>query len=75
MRYLHDALGQRVFKSEVTGSGEPPSEQALGSDFVSWLQRHFGWLFGGSASGATGTQLGQAFIYDENANLLAEMGN
>jgi RHS repeat-associated protein len=73
VRYLHDALGQRVFKSEVTGSGEPPSEQALGSDFVSWLQRHFGWLFAGGS--ASSTQLGQAFIYDENANLLAEMGN
>lgn len=70
--YLHNALGQRVFKSEPKVPTYVPSEEELGSEFTSWLRKYFGQLF---TVGASTAQLGQAYIYDETGALLAEYGN
>ena len=43
--YLHNALGQRVFKSEPQVAQTAPSQAELGVDFVTWLKSYFGWLF------------------------------
>lgn len=43
--YLHNALGQRVFKSEPQATRYAPDEEELGSDFIAWLKKGFGWLF------------------------------
>ncbi len=70
--YLHNALGQRVFKSETTLMETVPSEAELGAPFIAWLKANFGWLFTPSTSTA---MLGQSFVYDEQGSLLAEYGN
>jgi RHS repeat-associated protein len=62
--YLHNALGQRVFKSEVGAEQTAPSEEELGVDFVTWLKQRFGWLF--SRAQAT-TSVGTAFVYGDGA--------
>ena len=58
--YLHNALGQRVFKSEPQASQYAPDEEELGSDFINWLKKNFGWLFAKAQANAT---LGQSFVY------------
>jgi RHS repeat-associated protein len=73
VEYLHNALGQRVFKSQPQAEQTLPSEEDLGPGFVNWLRKSFGWLFtqGNGAKAA----LGLAFAYDEDANLLGEYDN
>ena len=83
--YLFNALGQRVFKSDAQVDHTAPSQAALGSDFITWLQSNFAWLFG-SSSNSTAT-LGTHFNYaDPSPNagaastlpawaLLGEYGN
>ena len=71
--YLHNALGQRVFKSEPVTDNLTPSELENGQDFIAWLKTHFAWLFVGK--GDNRTKLGTAFAYDEGGNLLGEYGN
>jgi len=43
--YLHNALGQRVFKGEPRAEQTLPNEEELGNTFVNWLKKNFGWLF------------------------------
>lgn len=45
MRYLHNALGQRVFKGEIQVEQTLPEEETLGVDFIAWLKSNFWWLF------------------------------
>ena len=45
VRQLHNAAGQRVFKSEPQAQQTLPQEETLGVDFVTWLKKQFGWLF------------------------------
>ena len=45
----------------------------LSSGFIGWLKSNFGWLFSPGQAGKSRT--GLAFVYDENANLLAAYGN
>jgi hypothetical protein len=42
--YLHNAAGQRVFKSEPQTAQTLPNETELGTPFVDWLKRNFQWL-------------------------------
>ena len=52
-RYLHNALGQRVFKSEVQAQTLAPDATELGSTFVDWLKQNFGWLYAQAQSNTT----------------------
>ena len=72
--YLHNALGQRVFKSEPQVAQTAPNATELGTDFVTWLKTNFGWLF---AAGQANATLGQSYVYDDSQtpNLLGEYGN
>ena len=74
--YLHNALGQRVFKSEPQATQYAPDEEELGSDFIAWLKKNFGWLFARAQANAT---LGQSFVYADAPlpewALLGEYGN
>ena len=45
VRQLHNAAGQRVFKSEPQAQQTLPQEETLGVDFVTWLKKQVGWLF------------------------------
>jgi RHS repeat-associated protein len=63
--YLHNALGQRVFKGEPQAEQTLPSEDDLGKDFITWLRKQFGWLFTPGNHGKT--SLGQAFVYGDGA--------
>jgi RHS repeat-associated protein len=63
--YLHNAMGQRVFKGEPEAEQTLPSEEELGRDFVSWLRKQFGWLF--TQGNTAKTNLGQAFVYGDVA--------
>ena len=60
VRYLHNALGQRVFKSEPEAEQTLPNEAELGLDFISWLKSNFKWLF---AAGQANTSIGTAYSY------------
>ncbi|MBC5768345.1 DUF6531 domain-containing protein [Ramlibacter albus] len=62
VRYLHSALGQRVFKSEPEVEQTLPNEVELGNSFTNWLRKNFGWLF---AQGKGKASLGQAFVYGD----------
>ena len=74
--FLHNALGQRVFKGEPKLDHVAPQASALGADFIAWLQSNFGWLFTMAQSNAT---LGQSYVYDDALGdvpmLLGEYGN
>ena len=56
--YLHNALGQRVFKSEAQAIEGLPNEAELGAPFIAWLKARFGWLF---APAQTNALLGQSY--------------
>ena len=45
VEYLHNALGQRVFKSEPQAEQTLPKEEDLGPGFMNWLKKQFGWMF------------------------------
>jgi RHS repeat-associated protein len=74
--YLHNAAGQRVFKSEPQVAQTAPTEEQLGADFITWLKKNFGWLFAQAQQNAT---LGQSYVYADGPlnsyNLLGEYGN
>ena len=74
--YLHNALGQRVFKSEAQAIQGLPNEAELGAPFIAWLKARFGWLFAPAQSNAL---LGQSYVYADGAlpgyALLGEYGN
>ncbi len=69
-RYAHNALGQRVFKTEPL---YPPAEgDENDAGFFQGLIGFFTKLWGPSVSDAE--KLGFAFVYDEDGTLLAETG-
>jgi RHS repeat-associated protein len=76
--YLHNAAGQRVFKSEPQTEATAPSETTLGSGFVDWLRKNFSWLWVTAQTNAT---LGDSYLYAEEGSsipnwaLLGEYGN
>ncbi len=72
--YLHNLLGQRVFKSEPHANAPDPDPADLGQDFVDWLKSRFAWLFGNTRKNDK-TQLGTAYVYNEQGKLLGEYGN
>ncbi|QNK69472.1 RHS repeat-associated core domain-containing protein [Variovorax sp. PAMC26660] len=70
-RYAHNALGQRVFKTEPL---YPPSQgNAADPGFMQSLIAFFTKLWSPSTSQAE--QLGYAYVYDEQGTLLAEVGS
>lgn len=44
IKYLTNALGQQVFKSEPKPDQYLPNATELGTGFVAWLKTNFGWL-------------------------------
>ena len=76
--YLHNARGQRVFKSEPQAAQYQPNEAVLGTDFIAWLKSNFSWLFATAQANAT---LGQSYVYADSGSqlpgyaLLGEYGN
>lgn len=63
IRYLHNALGQRVFKSEPKAEQAGPKEEDLGPGFMNWLRRNFGWMpLKGRKAEAS---LGVAYLYGD----------
>lgn len=71
--YLHNLLGQRVFKSEPQADAADPDPSDLGQGFVAWLQSRFAWLFGNTRKNDK-TKLGTAYVYGEQGQLLGEYG-
>jgi RHS repeat-associated protein len=76
-RYVHNALGQRLFKTEPqfppVASGSNPNDPAV----IQILTSFFASLWGGSttvAAPGTGEKLGFQYYYDEDGNLLGEIG-
>ncbi|MBC7706264.1 MAG: hypothetical protein H7274_20225, partial [Rhodoferax sp.] len=75
--YLHNALGQRVFKSEVTADQKLPKAKTLGTGFVNWLKTNFHWMYAQALADAS---IGTAYIYGGDNELpayalLAELDN
>ena len=62
IRYLHNTLGQRVFKSEIEAQATAPDAATLGDTFIAWLKKLFGWLF--NQAQAT-TSIGTAYVYGD----------
>ncbi|WP_307505982.1 RHS repeat-associated core domain-containing protein [Variovorax sp. W1I1] len=70
-RYAHNALGQRVFKTEPL---YPPSQgDEADPGFMQSLIAFFTKLW--SPSTTQGEQLGYAYVYDEQGTLIAEVGS
>ncbi|SET02165.1 RHS repeat-associated core domain-containing protein [Variovorax sp. OV084] len=70
-RYAHNALGQRVFKTEPL---YPPSQgDEADPGFMQSLIAFFTKLWSPSTTQAE--QLGYAYVYDEQGTLLAEVGS
>ncbi|WP_440534498.1 RHS repeat-associated core domain-containing protein [Variovorax sp. YR566] len=70
-RYAHNALGQRVFKTEPL---YPPSQgDEADPGFMASLIAFFTKLWSPSTTQAE--QLGYAYVYDEQGTLIAEVGS
>jgi RHS repeat-associated protein len=69
VEYLHNALGQRVFKSDPVTESTASLHGKFGNGFIGWLKSNFGWLFAPGQRGKS--RLGLAFVYDEQGNLIA----
>jgi RHS repeat-associated protein len=74
--YLHNALGQRVFKSEPQTAQTLPNETVLGTSFTNWLKTNFSWLY---ATAQTNATLGNSYVYADGQlpeyAMLGEYGN
>ncbi|WP_185738431.1 RHS repeat-associated core domain-containing protein [Variovorax beijingensis] len=70
-RYAHNALGQRVFKTEPLYPPGPGDEADPG--FMQMLIAFFKRLW--SPATAEAEQLGYAYVYDEQGTLIAETGS
>ncbi|WP_440534605.1 RHS repeat-associated core domain-containing protein [Variovorax sp. YR566] len=70
-RYAHNALGQRVFKTEPLYPATQGDESDSG--FMASLIAFFRQLW--SPTTATAEQLGYAYTYDEQGTLIAEVGS
>ena len=71
-RYAHNALGQRVFKTETV---YPRAEVAAEAADQGWMQGFidlFAQLVSSATTGAD--KLGTAYLYDERGSLLSETG-
>jgi RHS repeat-associated protein len=62
VRYLHNAAGQRVFRSEPAGELAVPNSDTLGEGFVAWLKSRFAWLFNPARTDAL---LGTVYLYGD----------
>ena len=62
MRYLHNAAGQRVFRSEPTAEHAPPDPGTLGEGFVAWLKQRFASLFSAPQTEST---IGTVYVYGD----------
>ncbi len=60
--YLHNALGQRVFKSEVEAEQAAPNDEELGHSFIDWLRKNFKWLFTRAHANAS---VGTAYVHGD----------
>ncbi len=60
IKYLYNALGQQVFKSEPKPDQLLPNQTELGTSFITWLKNNFGWLY---AQAQTDASLGSAYVY------------
>ena len=60
IKYLTNAAGQQVFKSEPKPDQYLPSATELGTGFIAWLKTNFGWLY---AQAQTDASLGSAYVY------------
>ena len=70
--YLHNALGQRVFKGEPKADQYLPNESTLGTGYITWLKKNFAWLFVKAQADAS---IGTAFTYaDEQLPVWAVLG-
>jgi RHS repeat-associated protein len=76
-RYVHNALGQRLFKTEPlyapVSTGSNPTDPGV----IQVLVNFFASLWGGStttAAPSTSEKLGYQYYYDEDGNLLYELG-
>lgn len=58
--YLHNALGQRVFKGEPTAEQVAAEDSPLGADFIAWLLKNLHWNY--TQAQAT-TSVGTAYVY------------
>ena len=58
--YLHNALGQRVFKGEPKADQYLPDESTLGTGYIAWLRKNFSWLF---RQAQANTSVGTAYSY------------
>ncbi len=77
-RYVHNALGQRVFKTEPlyapVSSGSNPADPGV----MQTLANFFASLWGGNtttAAPSASEKLGFAYYYDEDGSLLFEQGS
>ena len=80
-RYVHNALGQRLFKTEPQYAPVNSASNPADPGVMQTLLTFFSNLWGGSAGTATSTitpsaadQLGFAYYYDEDGSLLYEQG-
>ena len=60
IKYLTNAAGQQVFKSEPKPDQYLPNAAELGTGFLAWLKTNFGWLY---AQAQTDASLGSAYMY------------
>ena len=60
IKFLTNAQGQQVFKSEPKPDQYLPSATELGTGFIAWLKTNFGWLY---AQAQTDASLGSAYMY------------
>lgn len=75
--YLHNALGQRVFKSELQMAEIVSNKPQPGLNLIDLFIRFFNWLFNQAQAEAI---LGQSYLYDDatlgdSPSLLGEYGN
>ena len=70
--YLHNAHGQRVFKSEPIADDPATTPDTMDQSFIDWLHARFAWLFATTKKGDR-TKLGTAFVY-EGTDLMGEYG-
>jgi len=73
-RYAHNALGQRVFKTEpIYPSAD--SDKANDTSLAAFFARLWNWATtSNSASTTDADRLGHAFVYDEQGTLMGEYG-